>query len=503
MIAAREEDPPPGPAPWARRDSRVAPGIEHRGRGRFEQAAECFEAVQVHHGRRDPWLAWHAAEARAALGLACFHAGDLWRARGQLERALALRPRFRGAAECLARIHHRCGQPLEALETLEQAAEPTGGIEAHLLRAVCLDQVGETAAARHALDQALASGLQRPLGGSGGGGRARAGGADHDHAPRATGYADLHCRLAARLADRDLERAAAHLEAALEINPRFLRARLALALVSLQLGRAPRSLALLERARELEPGYPDVLAWLGLARLRVGDGRGAARTLEQAAGMRREFSRARRFLALVRHAAGRTREALAEARRGLVRERDVSGPPGRVQVPGLEAEGAGQEDLLRALAIRPGCADLHLALGRCHGAGGALLEARQAFRAALALQPDYAAAMFELARLELACGRLAEAEALCAQLTRGRPGWVDAQALLGRARLLKGDARGAVLPLRAALRQRPRLAAARADLSWALLSLGRGAHRSGGFERVAWWEPRGIGKRETAVARSG
>jgi len=287
--------------------------------------------------------------------------------------------------------------------------------------------------------------------------------------------------------ERRPHEAAAHLEAAIEMNPCYLRAHVALGLMSLQLGRVSRSLSLLQRARELEPRYPDVLAWLGLARLRGGDAHGAIRALEGAIRVRREFGRAHRFLALAHHALGHEREALEAARCGLVRERDVPVSPGRLRVPGLETEGAGEDALQRALAIRPGCADFHLALGRRRAARGALHEARHSVHRALALQPDYTTARVELARVELALGRVAEAEALLTRVSHGQPGWVDVLALLGRTRLLMGRAGEAVLPLRAALRQRPGFSAARSDLGWALQALGRSGR--GRSARPAWWEP--------------
>jgi tetratricopeptide (TPR) repeat protein len=492
---------PRAPSPNGRgREPWIAPGLEHLRRGRFAQAAACLEAAVSRDRGRDLGLRWHAAEARTALGQASLHLADAAGARAQFERALLLWPGFPAAGYPLACLHQRRGLPREALEVLDAAPAAASGIEVQLLRAVCLDQMGDAPAVRRALDRALAAGLRRPLGsaeaahraagvvGPRGSPQRRAGRAGTGPEPRAD-YADERSRLAARLRDRHPAEAVGHLEAALALNPHFLRARLALALLSLHLGWVARSLALFERARELEPGYPDVLAWLGLARLRAGDAHGAVRALEQAISMRCEFARAHRFLALARHATGRTREALSEARTGLASESDVPGRPGRLRMPGLEAEGAEEDELLRALAIRPRCADLHLALGRRLGEDGAPHDARQAFRAALHLQPGYAEALFELARLELESGRLAEAEGLAAQLVRARPGWVDAQALLGRVRLRMGDARGAVLPLRAALRRRPGLVAARADLSWALMALGSRGFRARAGEPAAWWEP--------------
>ena len=456
-------------------------------RGRFVAAATAFEAAIDVRGARAPWWRRRAAEARAGAGLARFHAGDLAQARAELELALRHAPDTPAAGEYLARIHHRSGRPGKALAVLERAAGVPDGIEVALLRAVCLAQLGESRRAARAMDDALVVGLERPLGAA----FEPAGAAAACPAPAASGaarpaYPDHRCRMAARLVAERPREAAAQLEAAVATNPRYLRARMALALLSLQHGQVARSVALLEGARALEPSYPDVLAWLGLARLRSGDAHGAIRSLHRALERGREFGRAHRFLALALHALGREREALEAARCGLVRERDVPVSPGRLPVPGLEAEGSSEDQLLRALAIRPHCADFHLALGRRRAARGALHEARHAIGQALTLQPEFSAARVDLARVELSLGRVVEAEALLDRASRGQPGWVDVLALLGRTRLLMGRAGDAVVPLRAALRQRPVFAAARIDLGWALHALGRGPERGG---RPAWWEP--------------
>jgi hypothetical protein len=85
-------------------------------------------------------------------------------------------------------------------------------------------------------------------------------------------------------------------------------------------------------------------------------------------------------------------------------------------------------------------------------------------------RPGYATATLELARSEIALSRMREAELHLSEVVGWRPAWVDAQALLGRTRLLLGDPAGAVAPLRAAVRQHPELEPARSDLAWALLS---------------------------------
>ena len=469
----------PGPAP----NRRARAALELLQEGRFGSAARAFEAVLAVRPARPGWWRRRAADARAAAGLALFHAGDLAGARDELERALGHAPDVPAAGEYLARIQLRSGRAREALEALAIGPGADATLEGALVRAVSLAQLGEAGRAARAMDDALVIGVERPLGPASDPPRPAPTSWDAGGAP--VPYADHRCRLAARMACEQPREAAAHLEAAVETNPRYLRARVALGLLSLQHGQVMRAVALLEGARALEPGYPDVLAWLGLARLRSGDAHGAIRVLQGALERQREFGRAHRFMALTLHALGREREALEAARCGLVLERDVPALPGRSGVPGLEAEGASEGQLERALAIRPHCADFHLALGHRRAARGAFHQARQAIGRALALQPEFSAARVDLARVELSLGRVVEAEAHLDRASRRQPGWVDVLALLGRTRLLLGRTREAVLPLRAALRQRPTFAAARVDLEAALQGLGR-------LERgrlAAWWEP--------------
>jgi tetratricopeptide (TPR) repeat protein len=455
-------------------DHRLARGREHLRDGRFEAAAEWFERAVRARGRPAEQAARGLSEALFGLGLARIHAGDHPSARRGFERALRADPANAPAARHLARVLLRSGESAAALAWLDHAARaaPEGAAEA-LLRAVAMADLGLHAGARDALDRSLAATLRSPLerprptlrG-------ARRAGRATTLAPLASEgafHADRRCRLGVRLLDPRPAEAAVHLEAALALNPRYLKARLALGLVRLDQGRAAEAVDEIGAALELEPSYPDVRAWLGLARLAAGDARGAVLALERAVELRREFARAHRHLALAHHALGRTAAALRSARRGVVRDLEAPGSAG--PLPGFEAERAEEGELLRGLAIRPGSPDLHLALGRLHQGSGDPTEARRAFRAALAMQPRYAAAALELARAEMTLGRVREAERLLTDLVGWRPAWVDAHALLGRARLLLGEAARAVLPLRAALRGRPQLEPARTDLAWAMLAV--------------------------------
>ena len=100
-------------------------GIAHFNRGEFEPAALCFErALEDLRNPDHPDHALarcYAAESRAHLGLAAFHAGQYPRAEQEMTRALAANPAFPDLRYYRARIRERSGRVAEALEDLEQA----------------------------------------------------------------------------------------------------------------------------------------------------------------------------------------------------------------------------------------------------------------------------------------------------------------------------------------------------------------------------------------------
>ncbi|HEV2105940.1 MAG TPA: tetratricopeptide repeat protein, partial [Candidatus Eisenbacteria bacterium] len=142
-------------------------GILHFNRGEFERAAECFEAVlQAVPDPNDPdrcLARVHAAEARAHLGQAFFHAGEFARAEEQFTRALVENPTFPDLRYYRARIYERSGRLPEAVADLERAlAEHPHYGEAHLLLAVCLGLQGDRERAGRELGEALQLGLEAP-----------------------------------------------------------------------------------------------------------------------------------------------------------------------------------------------------------------------------------------------------------------------------------------------------------------------------------------------------
>ena len=139
--------------------------------------------------------------------------------------------------------------------------------------------------------------------------------------------------------------------------------------------------------------------------------------------------------------------------------------------------------------MSPEWPDLHLALARTLRQQSQLEGAIAAYDRALELKPDYDAAALERAALALEMERPELAESRLLRLIDRRPQWADAHALLGRARLSRGDAIAAEESLRAALALHPGFAAARADLGWVLLRLGRAAEADTEFALALELDP--------------
>ncbi len=509
-------------------------GMTHFNRGEFEAAVACFEAalkdVRVADDPDRSLAACYAAEARAQMGLACFHAGDDARAEAAFSRVLAETPAFPDLRYYRARIRHRSGRLEEAIEDLEIALEQHPRfMDAWLLLAVCRGLSHQPGLAGQALTEALALGLQLPdwagaarirewgltewesLLGAAPGPVSR-GPAPFERAlerydagdlegaaallaeavRERPAYADLRCRLAGVLLEAGrVEEALPELDQALKLNPRYLEARLLAARAHLERDQAALAIEHVRAALLAHPGYPDLHFWHGLALFRAGRLAEAAAALERAVGYNRQFARAHRLLGLVHHALGRPEEALRALRRGMTRDREVP-EIALVSAPLLAALGdpaAAESELERAVARCPDYPDLHVALARCRQARGDLAGARTALEAALRLKPHYVRARYELARLELADGRPDSAEQLLEPVVAAMRDWADAQALLGRARMLKGDAPGAETALRAALLLNPSFGSARADLGWALLAQGRTAEADEAFARALEIDP--------------
>jgi tetratricopeptide (TPR) repeat protein len=201
--------------------------------------------------------------------------------------------------------------------------------------------------------------------------------AAHEASRLAPGFADVHYRLACvRLQMQRRSEARRDLEAALRIHPRYVAARVELALLDAREGMLGEALGTL---RQLSGEVREEGA--------TSFGRGLA-SLEQAewdeagAHFREALSLGDANLAVQEFHARRERGDRAGARRVLV----------------------------EALAIHDGFADLHCLLGTVELEEGSFDDALASFCRALELQPDYHAARLQLARTLESLGDPVQAE---------------------------------------------------------------------------------------------
>ena len=110
-------------------------------------------------------------------------------------------------------------------------------------------------------------------------------------------------------------------------------------------------------------------------------------------------------------------------------------------------------------------ANQHADLAASYAEVGALAVAIGQYRRALELCGDFHDLRYRLARLLLEAGQVLDARAELEQIVAARPNFVDAQASLGLARYLSGDANGAKEVWTDCLEQRPKNARIDAYLS--------------------------------------
>jgi tetratricopeptide (TPR) repeat protein len=113
-------------------------------------------------------------------------------------------------------------------------------------------------------------------------------------------------------------------------------------------------------------------------------------------------------------------------------------------------------------------ANRHAELGETYAAAGAVSRAIEQYEAALELGPEFHDLRYRMARLLMEAGRPLEAREALDQVVRARPNFVDAQAALGLAHYLSGDAGGARSVWESCRNQRPENA--RIDAYLAMLS---------------------------------
>jgi tetratricopeptide (TPR) repeat protein len=190
--------------------------------------------------------------------------------------------------------------------------------------------------------------------------------------------------------------AVAELRQALTLDPRFLPARLYLAHIYLDLGRAARAREELEAGLKAAPGAPQFVALLGEAERQLGNHARAAELARQALKADPSLAQARYYLGLALLSLGRRDEAIAEL------ERVVQSGPNQVDpyvtLGAAYLEAARLEPALavlgRGAAIDANRPDLCVQLARAYRLKGMLAEADAQLTRAAARTLDSIASPF-------------------------------------------------------------------------------------------------------------
>lgn len=463
-------------------------GIAHFNAGEYEQAAQALEQALAcsgsEHSAHHHLERFYAAEAHARLGEVFLAQGKIDCAAAELRQAIELGQNYPDRLTMLARIWHMRGQPREALELLERALSLNPSYRAaQAVRVLCLDELGEQAVVREAVqelaaaDPALAAAIKESHGLVGGrrsaeglgatvrnrllaileergepkrrvrladsyemqGDRGRALVELESLAREYPDYPDVRLRLGtvlhrcARYAE-----ARSHIEHALQVNPRYAEAHLQMGVLRLKEGRAEEALEHLARAAHYEPGHPGLPLLQALALLRCGRWREAEQLLERNATAPRE--RAEALRGLIAWVAGDEEGARAKLASALAASPglDWAADAYAQLVSEQGAHDEARRVLECALNLQPANAALRLSLARAHHREGRWTESFAAVEAVLAREPRQAVALVWKGRLLAERGSYAEAERLLRQVVSqdqtASLGWRD----LGRVQLRQG-----------------------------------------------------------------
>jgi tetratricopeptide (TPR) repeat protein len=205
---------------------------------------------------------------------------------------------------------------------------------------------------------------------------------------------------------------------------------------------------LLESVVDSGRAFADVHHLLGVSLSLLGQAQRALSELERALELNPQYVEALIHRGLVLNELGRTDEAEEAFNRAAANfDKRTAGLP----VP-----------------VAAQLANRHAELADTYAGAGALEPAIEQYQRALELGPEFHDLRYRMARLLLDAGRSLEAREALEQVLRARPTFVDAQAALGLAHYLSGDADGAREVWQACLARRPENA--RVDAYLAMLN---------------------------------
>ncbi|HZA91917.1 MAG TPA: tetratricopeptide repeat protein, partial [Gemmatimonadales bacterium] len=192
---------------------------------------------------------------------------------------------------------------------------------------------------------------------------------------------------------------------------------------------------LLESVVDSGRAFADVHHLLGVSLSLLGQEQRALRELERALELNPRYVEALIHRGLVLNELGRTEEAEEAFSQAAANIDHLAG--------GLPAPVAAQ------------LANRHADLAETYAGAGAVERAIDEYERALELGPEFHDLRYRMARLLLEAGRALEAREALEQVLRAQPSFVDAQAALGLAHYLSGDADGARDVWQACLAKRP------------------------------------------------
>jgi tetratricopeptide (TPR) repeat protein len=465
--------------------TRIFPRADHRpysrgmqlfNRMEFSEAAIEFDRLLAREKRPaslDAKLArFYSAEAHAKIGISCYRAGDLSRARGEFDRALRVQGHYPDLYAYLGTLDARDGRWKEAKENLDESLLlcPTQR-EALAARVVAHERLGLAESAGRDWERFRALGLARPpllpyqprpqvtphcleelkAGGAHGAVSASLKHYDLGEWERALlvldraildypAYPDLHYRRGLLLAElKRNQEAILAFEVALAIHPRFVNALLAQGLCYLAQSRWKNAAEVLSRAIEKEPQYADVAYAYAVAAFGMGELEEARTSLCAGLAVNPRFWRAQVALALIDRESGRHDAAFAGLEAALAHH-VPQGPLLWAPEHPLERRELGAIAFWSSAVLsHPDYPDLHLQLGLAQLQIGALEGAEAAFANAVALQSGYAEAHAGLGKVAIQAGFPERAVQYLTRALDVYPGWADMWCLLGEARVEMGE----------------------------------------------------------------